>query len=53
MVNWINGHNDHFGFKALVCHDGVFDTVTTFFSTEEVWFPVRSVVPSDTMFGKI
>nr|XP_019046624.1 hypothetical protein I302_05374 [Kwoniella bestiolae CBS 10118]OCF25554.1 hypothetical protein I302_05374 [Kwoniella bestiolae CBS 10118] len=34
MVNWINGHNDHFGFKALVCHDGVFDTVTTYFSTE-------------------
>ncbi|KAK8864630.1 hypothetical protein IAR55_001880 [Kwoniella newhampshirensis] len=41
MVNWINGHNDHFGFKALVCHDGVFDTVTTYFSTEEVWFPTQ------------
>ncbi|WVQ67366.1 uncharacterized protein L199_005562 [Kwoniella botswanensis] len=41
MINWINGHNDHFGFKALVCHDGVFDTVTTYFSTEEVWFPTQ------------
>nr|XP_031862413.1 uncharacterized protein CI109_001910 [Kwoniella shandongensis]KAA5529485.1 hypothetical protein CI109_001910 [Kwoniella shandongensis] len=41
MVNWINGHNDHFGFKALVCHDGVFDTVTTYFSTEEIWFPTQ------------
>ncbi|WRT66611.1 uncharacterized protein IL334_003570 [Kwoniella shivajii] len=41
MVNWINGHNEHFGFKALVCHDGVFDTVTTYFSTEELWFPTQ------------
>ncbi|WVQ79967.1 hypothetical protein IAT38_002068 [Cryptococcus sp. DSM 104549] len=41
MINWINGHNDHFGFKALVCHDGVFDTVTTYFSTEEVYFPTQ------------
>ncbi|KAK4686640.1 hypothetical protein P7C73_g3487, partial [Tremellales sp. Uapishka_1] len=41
MVNWINGHNDQFGFKALVCHDGVFSTVDTFFSTEDVFFPIR------------
>ncbi|TYJ59027.1 hypothetical protein B9479_000015 [Cryptococcus floricola] len=41
MINWINGHNDHFGFKALVCHDGVFDTVTTYFSTEELYFPTQ------------
>ncbi|ODN76954.1 hypothetical protein L202_05520 [Cryptococcus amylolentus CBS 6039] len=41
MINWINGHNDHFGFKALVCHDGVFDTVTTYFSTEEIYFPTQ------------
>ncbi|WVN87657.1 uncharacterized protein L203_102842 [Cryptococcus depauperatus CBS 7841] len=41
MINWINGHNDQFGFKSLVCHDGVFDTITTFFSTEELYFPVQ------------
>ncbi|WVQ99659.1 hypothetical protein IAU59_006798 [Kwoniella sp. CBS 9459] len=41
MVNWINGHNDHFGFKALVCHDGLFDTTSAYFSTEEVYFPTQ------------
>lgn len=25
-INWIQGHNDVFGFKALVCHDGIFST---------------------------
>lgn len=40
MVNWINGHND-FGFKALVWHDGVFDTVETYYGTEELWFPTQ------------
>lgn len=33
MANWINGHNV-FGFKAIVCHDGVFDTTDMFYSTE-------------------
>ncbi len=37
MINWINGHTDRF--KALVCHDGVFDTRGGYFDTEEVWFP--------------
>lgn len=37
MVNWMQGHN--VGFKALVCHDGVFDTETTWYETEELYFP--------------
>ena len=37
MMNWINGHTDRF--KALVCHDGIFDTRFAYFDTEEVWFP--------------
>ncbi|WVR06822.1 hypothetical protein IAU60_003858 [Kwoniella sp. DSM 27419] len=41
MINYINGHNDPFGFKALVCHDGVFDTVTTGMTTEELFFEIQ------------
>jgi dipeptidyl aminopeptidase/acylaminoacyl peptidase len=37
MINWINGHTDRF--RALICHDGVFDTRMMYFSTEEMWFP--------------
>jgi dipeptidyl aminopeptidase/acylaminoacyl peptidase len=37
MINWINGHTDRF--KALVCHDGIFDTRFAYYDTEEVWFP--------------
>jgi dipeptidyl aminopeptidase/acylaminoacyl peptidase len=37
MINWINGKTDRF--KALVCHDGIFDTRFGYFDTEEVWFP--------------
>jgi len=37
MINWINGHTDRF--KALVCHDGIFDTKFGYYDTEEVWFP--------------
>ncbi|KAG4100505.1 hypothetical protein H8356DRAFT_1306480 [Neocallimastix lanati (nom. inval.)] len=36
MVNWINGHTDRFA--CLVNHDGVFSTVSTFFTTEELFF---------------
>jgi hypothetical protein len=43
MANWINGHNDQFGFKAIVCHDGIFDTTDAFYTTE-VWLP--GVLPS-------
>jgi dipeptidyl aminopeptidase/acylaminoacyl peptidase len=37
MVDWIAGHTDRF--KALVSHDGVFDTVSGNLETEELWFP--------------
>ncbi|HVO10633.1 MAG TPA: S9 family peptidase [Vicinamibacteria bacterium] len=37
MVNWIAGHTDRF--RALVSHDGMFDTVSAYYSTEELWFP--------------
>lgn len=37
MINWLNGHTDRF--KALVCHDGIFDTRFGYYDTEEVWFP--------------
>lgn len=34
MANWIQGHNEHFGFKAIVCHDGIFDTTSAYYETE-------------------
>jgi dipeptidyl aminopeptidase/acylaminoacyl peptidase len=37
MINWIAGQTDRF--KALVTHDGVFDLVSMYGSTEELWFP--------------
>jgi dipeptidyl aminopeptidase/acylaminoacyl peptidase len=37
MINWINGNTNRF--KALVCHDGIFDEKMGYFDTEEVWFP--------------
>lgn len=40
MINWIEGHNDEGLFKVLVCHDGVFEQVSMFGSTEELWFPI-------------
>ncbi|WFD34702.1 hypothetical protein MCUN1_001546 [Malassezia cuniculi] len=39
MINWIAGHNDDGLFKALVTHDGVFDTTATWFGTDELYFP--------------
>jgi dipeptidyl aminopeptidase/acylaminoacyl peptidase len=36
MINWIEGHNDHF--KCLVSHDGMFNTESAFGTTEELWF---------------
>lgn len=41
MINWIAGHNSgqKFPFKALVCHDGMFDTRAFYYSTDELWFP--------------
>ncbi|HVZ18153.1 MAG TPA: S9 family peptidase, partial [Terriglobales bacterium] len=37
MIDWIIGHTDRF--KCLVTHDGMFDTVSAYGSTEELWFP--------------
>jgi dipeptidyl aminopeptidase/acylaminoacyl peptidase len=37
MVNWINGHTNRF--KALINHDGIFNTHSMYGSTEELWFP--------------
>ncbi len=37
MINYMNGKTDRF--KALVCHDGIFDLRFAYFDTEEVWFP--------------
>ena len=36
MVNWILGQTDRF--RALVCHDGIFQAETMAYSTEELWF---------------
>ena len=40
MINWIEGHNDdkRFQFKALACHDGVFNLTSMYGATEELWF---------------
>jgi dipeptidyl aminopeptidase/acylaminoacyl peptidase len=47
MVNWIQGNNDDKKFKCLVTHDGVFSTVTMFYATEEMWFPMSEYCPHD------
>ncbi len=35
-VNWLNGHTRLL--KAIVCHDGIFDSAAAAFTTEETWF---------------
>ncbi|ORX74458.1 hypothetical protein DL89DRAFT_319986 [Linderina pennispora] len=37
MINWINGHTDRF--RALVNHDGMFSTISSYYSTDELYFP--------------
>ena len=37
MIDWILGHTDRF--KCLVTHDGLFDAVSAYGDTEELWFP--------------
>jgi dipeptidyl aminopeptidase/acylaminoacyl peptidase len=37
MVFWIAGHTDRF--QCLVAHDGSFDEVSAYYTTEELWFP--------------
>jgi dipeptidyl aminopeptidase/acylaminoacyl peptidase len=36
MVNWVAGHTNRF--KALVSHDGVYDSRSMYAETEELWF---------------
>ncbi|MEO5720678.1 MAG: S9 family peptidase [Chthoniobacterales bacterium] len=36
MANWVLGHTDRF--KAIVSHDGVFNTESAYGTTEELWF---------------
>ena len=40
MMNWIEGHNEGGTFKCLVSHDGLYDAVSAFGSTEELWSPI-------------
>ncbi len=40
MMNWMEGHNNKGVFKCLVSHDGLYDAVSAFGSTEELWFPI-------------
>jgi dipeptidyl aminopeptidase/acylaminoacyl peptidase len=37
MIDWLLGHTDRF--KALFSHDGVFNLVSMYGATEELWFP--------------
>jgi len=37
MIDWIAGQTNRF--KALVTHDGLFDTFSGYFNTDELWFP--------------
>jgi dipeptidyl aminopeptidase/acylaminoacyl peptidase len=37
MINWIEGHPNPF--KCLVSHDGDFNTISSYGTTEELWFP--------------
>jgi len=39
MANWLLGHTDRF--KCIVSHDGMFNTVSTWGTTEELWFNNR------------
>jgi len=36
MANWVLGHTDRF--KCIVSHDGMFNTVSAWGATEELWF---------------
>jgi dipeptidyl aminopeptidase/acylaminoacyl peptidase len=37
MIDWLEGHTDRF--NAVVSHDGVFNTISMYGTTEELWFP--------------
>ena len=38
MINWLLGHTTRF--KCLVSHDGMFNAVSAFGATEELWFNI-------------
>ncbi|EEB06096.1 serine protease [Schizosaccharomyces japonicus yFS275] len=38
MINWIQGQPLAKKLKAVVCHDGVFSTLNTFYTTDEIYF---------------
>ncbi|KAI0009742.1 dipeptidyl peptidase [Xylariaceae sp. FL0662B] len=42
MINWIQGHPLGRKFRALVCHDGIFSTMSDW-STEELFFTVHDM----------
>ncbi|OLY82850.1 Dipeptidyl-peptidase 5 [Smittium mucronatum] len=35
MINWLNGHTDKF--KAFVNHGGIFNTISMYYMTDELW----------------
>jgi dipeptidyl aminopeptidase/acylaminoacyl peptidase len=37
-VYWLAGHNENKRFKTFIAHDGMFDMVSWYGSTEEMWF---------------
>jgi len=37
MINWIAGHTQQF--KCLVSHEGIFDLISFYGTTAELWFP--------------
>lgn len=41
MINWLNGHSDRF--KAFVNHDGMFNTIQAYYTTEELYFVEHDV----------
>ena len=40
MINWIQGHNDENIFKCLICKGGIFNSISFFYSTDEIWYPM-------------
>lgn len=43
MINWLNGHNTEKRFKAFVNHDGMFNTLESYYTTDELYFHEREV----------
>lgn len=43
MMNWIQGQPLGRKFKALACHDGIFNTVGASLASEEMYFPIHDL----------